>query len=155
MFPKVCSETRGEICEIAASRWPKTKAEVLFDMRSPEDLRTHKTGVQMYSFDKDDNLFGKYPYKSYPQLQFKESELPSRFTGSVHKLHKNGEDIVLHVKHQTTFIEENDPETGQYNLKLISDDTAIPGWEGAWSNNKENLMDPAFRLKDEKYISLR
>jgi len=72
LFPKVCSDTKGEICEIAASRWPKTKSEVLFDMRSEEQLLTHKTGVQMYSFDKDDNLFGKYPYKSYPQLKFKE-----------------------------------------------------------------------------------
>jgi len=72
LFPKVCSDTKGEICEIAASRWPKTKSEVLFDMRSEEQLLTHKTGVQMYSFDKDDNLFGKYPYKSYPQLKYKE-----------------------------------------------------------------------------------
>jgi hypothetical protein len=89
----------------------------------------------MYSFDKDDNLFGKYPYKSYPQLKFKESELPARFTGSVHKLRKNGEDIVLHVKHHTSFMEANDPETGQYNVKLISDDTEInDNFGGKWKD---------------------
>jgi hypothetical protein len=132
MFPKVCSETKGEICEIAASRWPKTKAEVLFDMRSDQDIRTHTSGVQMYSFDKEDNLFGKYPYKSYPQLKFKESELPARFTGSIHKLRKNGEDLVLHVKHHTSYLEANDPETGQYNVALLNDETVIDDEFGTW-----------------------
>ena len=109
----------------------------------------------MYSFDKDNNLFGKYPYKSYPQLKFKESELPARFTGSVHKLHKNGEDIVLHVKHHTSFMEANDPETGQYNVKLISDDTAInDNFGGDWAGCKEKCMAPAFKSEDKDYKAL-
>ena len=108
----------------------------------------------MYSFDKDDNLFGKYPYKSYPQLKFKESELPARFTGSVHKLRKNGEDLVLHVKHHTSYIEANDPETGQYNVKLISDETVINDEFGTWANCRDRLMAPDYKTTHMEYCTL-
>ena len=59
---------------------------MLFDQRTKAMVETHKRGIQMYSFDKDNNLFGKAPYKSYPQLKFKEQELPGKYSGSIHHL---------------------------------------------------------------------
>ena len=32
---------------------------------------------------------------------------------------------VVHISHSTDFLEDNDPETGQYHIKTLSDDTKI------------------------------
>jgi len=79
----------------------------------------------MQSFTQDNNLFGRYPYKTHPQLKFKELELPARFSSSTHQLIKGGKDFILNVKHSTLFLEENDPETGQYHIARVSDETYI------------------------------
>ena len=62
---------------------------------------------------------------------------------------------MLQIKHHTSFIEANDPETGQYNVKLISDDTHISDdYGGDWAGCKEKCMAPDFKSTDSKYKEL-
>ena len=115
-------------------------------MRSESEFQTHRSGVQLYSFAKDDNLFGKYPYKSYPQLKFKESELPAKFMGHIFKIRKGGQDIVVNVKHKTAFIEECDSETGQFHLTRLSDETIVHDGRN-WKEVKSEIMKDDFETK--------
>ena len=58
-------------------------------------------------------------------------------------MRKGGKDIILNVKHQTLFVEENDPETGQFNIARMSDATLIEevgGGKATWKDLKERLM---------------
>ena len=98
---------------------------MFFDVRTNVDVETHKTGKQNFSFSKENNLFGNYPYKSHPQMIFEQKELPARFSGSIHYLNKDDGVSVLSVKHGIDFIEENDFETGQFDMAYLSDATIV------------------------------
>ena len=110
-FPSIRDEIGGDLV-LSASKWPKTKVEVLFDLRDANTKAEHIDNKPCNTLSTENFLWGDP--RSRPQLAYKSEVLMANFQSSVHYLKKHKQ--VLHISTVSPFEEENDVATGQFNI---------------------------------------